>query len=88
MSGYVCSQCGTEDLIFGRGGADALAERFGVPLLARIPLVPAVREGGDSGHPIVVAAPEHSVSALFRVLAERVAAAAAQPAVPVPGVHP
>ena len=88
MSGYVCSQCGTEDPIFGRGGADALAERFGVPLLARIPLVPAVREGGDSGHPIVVAAPEHPVSALFRVLAERVAAAAAQPAVPVPGVHP
>src|SRR5437870_6735544 len=88
MSGYVCSQCGTEDPIFGRGGADVLAERFGVPLLARIPLVPAVREGGDSGHPIVVAAPEHPVSALFRVLAERVAAAAAQPAVPVPGVHP
>jgi len=88
MSGYVCSQCGTEDPIFGRGGADALAERFGVPLLARIPLVTAVREGGDSGHPIVVAAPEHPVSALFRVLAERVAAAAAQPAVPVPGIHP
>ena len=88
MSGYVCSQCGTEDPIFGRGGADVLAERFGVPLLARIPLVPAVREGGDSGHPIVVAAPEHPVSALFRVLAERVAAAAAQPAVPAPGVHP
>src|SRR5207244_7053522 len=82
MSGYVCSQCGTEDLICGRGGAEAPADRFGVPLLARIPLVPAVREGGDSGHPIVVAAPEHPVSALFRVLAERVAAAAAQPAVP------
>jgi len=88
MSGYVCLQCGTEDPIFGRGGADALAERFGVPLLARIPLVTAVREGGDGGHPIVVAAPEHPVSALFRVLAERVAAAAAQPAVPVPGIHP
>ena len=57
MSGYVCPQCGTEDPLFGRGGAAGLAERFRVPLLARIPLVPAVREGGDRGQPIVVAAP-------------------------------
>ncbi|TMA48382.1 MAG: Mrp/NBP35 family ATP-binding protein, partial [Deltaproteobacteria bacterium] len=45
MSGYVCPRCGTEDPLFGSGGADGLAERFRVPLLARIPLVPAVREG-------------------------------------------
>src|SRR5207253_398257 len=31
MSGYLCPRCGTEDPIFGRGGADALAARFGVP---------------------------------------------------------
>src|SRR5438552_4082740 len=71
MSGYVCPQCGTEDPLFGRGGADGLAERFRVPLLARIPRVPAVREGGDRGQPIVVAAPAHPVSELFRGLAER-----------------
>ncbi|HYR96419.1 MAG TPA: Mrp/NBP35 family ATP-binding protein [Candidatus Binatus sp.] len=73
MSGYLCPSCGTEDLIFGRGGAERLAERFGVPLLARIPLVPAVREGGDAGRPIVAADPKHPVSRLFATLAERVA---------------
>ncbi len=73
MSGYVCPQCGTEDAIFGQGGAQALADRFRVPLLARIPLVPAVREAGDRGRPIVVADADHPVSRLFFALAERVA---------------
>src|SRR5881398_3656809 len=88
MSGYVCPQCGTEDPLFGRGGAAGLAERFRVPLLARIPLVPAVREGGDRGQPIVVAAPAHPVSELFRGLAERVAAEAGRLAAPPPGARP
>src|SRR5437867_1020436 len=86
-SGYLCPRCGTEDPIFGRGGADALAARFGVPVLARIPLVPALREGGDAGRPLVAAQPEHPVSRLFAALAARVAetvapsgAAAAAPA--------
>src|SRR3989442_1287774 len=37
MSGYLCPRCGTEDPIFGRGGAAALAARFGVPGLGPIP---------------------------------------------------
>jgi ATP-binding protein involved in chromosome partitioning len=72
MSGYVCPRCGTEDDVFGKGGARALAERFGVPLLAQIPIVPVVREAGDRGQPIVSADPEHAVSRAFRALAERV----------------
>ena len=78
MSGYLCPSCGTEDPIFGRGGADALAERFGVPLLARIPLVPAVRAAGDAGRPLVAVAPDHAVSALFVELARRVTAEVAR----------
>jgi ATP-binding protein involved in chromosome partitioning len=72
MSGYVCPGCGTEDPVFGRGGGERLAARFGVPLLARIPLVPAVREGGDAGRPIVAAEPGHPVSRAFADLAGRV----------------
>src|SRR6266436_54782 len=79
MSGYLCPRCGTEDPIFGRGGAEALAARFGVPLLARIPLVPALRGGGDAGCPLVAAQPEHPVSRLFAALAARVAEAVAGP---------
>jgi ATP-binding protein involved in chromosome partitioning len=43
--------------IFGSGGGRLLAEELDVPLLGRIPLVPALREGGDVGDPIVIAQP-------------------------------
>jgi ATP-binding protein involved in chromosome partitioning len=72
MSGYVCPSCGTEDAVFGKGGAEALAAGFEVPLLARVPLVGAVREDGDAGKPIVLARPEHPVSQIFKTLAARV----------------
>ena len=78
MSGYVCPRCGTEDPVFGAGGGGGLAERFGVPLLARIPLAPAVREAADRGRPLVIAHPEEPVSATFRELAARVAQAVGQ----------
>ena len=87
MSGYLCPRCGTEDPIFGRGGAEALAARFGVPVLARIPLVPALREGGDAGRPLVVAQPEHPVSRMFAALAARVADAVAPPGAPAAAVR-
>jgi ATP-binding protein involved in chromosome partitioning len=73
MSGYVCPQCGTEDPVFGQGGAQGLADRFGVPLLAAIPLVAGVREAGDRGRPIVAADPGHPVTGVFLGLARRVA---------------
>ena len=67
------------DPVFGTGGADVLAARFGLPLLARIPLDAAVRAQADAGVPIVVAAPSHPVSAAYRALAETVAADLARP---------
>jgi ATP-binding protein involved in chromosome partitioning len=57
--------------LFGSGGGDALAHDLGVPLLGRIPLVPAVREGGDQGRPITVAEPDGEAAAAFRDLAGR-----------------
>jgi ATP-binding protein involved in chromosome partitioning len=89
MAGYVCPSCGTEDPIFGAGGGARLAAAFDVPLLARIPLVAAVREAGDAGRPIVVADPTSPVSVAFRALAERVLAAAESAAAAAPvGVAP
>lgn len=37
--------------IFGQGGGEKLAAKFEVPLLAQIPLVQGIREGGDAGKP-------------------------------------
>ena len=75
MSGLVCSQCGTETDVFGRGGGTRIASELGLPFLGEIPLTPAVRKQGDAGAPIVVAAPEHEVAGRFRSMAEAVAAA-------------
>jgi ATP-binding protein involved in chromosome partitioning len=82
MSGYVCARCGTSDPVFGAGGGEELARRFGVPLLARLPLVDAVRRQGDAGVPIVVAAPEAAVSRLYGDLARRVAEDVERPVEP------
>jgi ATP-binding protein involved in chromosome partitioning len=80
LAGYVCPDCGTVDAVFGAGGAERLATHFGVPVLARVPITPAVRDGGDRGRPIVIAEPTHAVSQTFRQLAARVAAAVRQSA--------
>ncbi len=56
--------------IFGSGGGEELARDLGVPLLAQIPLVPALREGGDDGRPIVVARPDDEAAVAFRSIAE------------------
>jgi len=61
---------GTAYEIFGAGGGQELAERLDVPLLGRIPLVPALRVGGDTGRPIVVEHPDDEASQAFRVAAE------------------
>src|SRR5947208_2727785 len=57
--------------LFGAGGGEELAGELGVPLLARIPLVPELRAGGDVGRPIVAADPDGEVAQVFRTLAER-----------------
>ena len=49
MSEFVLAD-GSRHAVFGRGGGDALAAEIGAPLVARIPLEPAVSQGGDDGH--------------------------------------
>ncbi|MGH9020260.1 MAG: Mrp/NBP35 family ATP-binding protein [Acidimicrobiales bacterium] len=60
--------------IFGKGGGDALARDLGVALLARVPLDPRLREGGDVGSPIVAADPTSDAAVAFANLADAVAA--------------
>ena len=56
MSSFVCPHCNNPTDLFGHGGAQAAAARFGVPFLGEIPLHLRIREGGDSGHPVVAGA--------------------------------
>jgi len=62
---------GTRYDLFGHGGGAELAQHLGVPLLGQVPLVPALRAGGDDGNPIVVARPDDESAVAFRAIAER-----------------
>jgi ATP-binding protein involved in chromosome partitioning len=73
MSCFVAPDTGAKYAIFGEGGGDKVAEEFGVPLLARIPLEIDTRKGGDAGVPIVVGLPDSAQAASFRALADAVA---------------
>ena len=58
--------------LFGAGGGQQLAGELGVPLLAQVPLVPALRQGGDDGVPVVVAEPAGEVAGVFDELARTI----------------
>lgn len=51
MAGFVADDGKVYD-IFGKGGGEALSKQFETPLLARIPINPKIREGGDAGTPV------------------------------------
>ena len=74
MSYFVCPTCDHESDIFGKGGGEAAAEAAGIPFLGRIPIYQPIREGGDSGNPIVTSEPESPAAQAFRDVAERTAA--------------
>lgn len=65
--------------VFGTGGGKIVAERLGtilgheVPMLAEVPLDPALRSGGDAGIPIVLEAPESPAGKAFLSLADKLA---------------
>ena len=72
MSWFHCPHCGERETIFGEGGGREAADTLGVPLVAQVPLMPAIRAGGDEGVPIVVSDPGAPASIAFREAAEAV----------------
>ena len=64
---------GTRYELFGAGGGDTLAADLGIPLLGKVPLVAAVRQGADEGRPIVAVDPQSETAQAFIAIAERLA---------------
>jgi ATP-binding protein involved in chromosome partitioning len=64
---------GTRYELFGSGGGATLAADLGVPLFGQVPLVNAVRVGGDEGRPIVVVEPESETAQAFSAIAGKLA---------------
>ena len=73
MSYFACPHCGERTSIFGATGGERIAEEYGVPLLARLPLDPETRVAGDEGTPITLRRRDSAPAAAFRDLAQAVA---------------
>jgi ATP-binding protein involved in chromosome partitioning len=76
MSRFTCEH-GEGYALFGEGGGEALAAEIGVPLLAKLPLEPAVAAGSDTGQPVALR--EGLAANAFRALADRIATEAVPP---------
>lgn len=62
MSGFICPCCNKEYDIFGKDGGIELAKKSKCNILAKIPIEPSIREGGDNGKPIVFFHPDSTSS--------------------------
>ena len=69
MAVWHCPDCGRTDHIFGEGGAADEARRRGIDLLGDIPLSMAVRQGSDSGMPIILSEPNSPHAAAYKQIA-------------------
>jgi ATP-binding protein involved in chromosome partitioning len=67
---YFTTPNGERVEIFGHGGGRAEAERREVPFLGEIPIYTAIREGGDTGQPVTVTAPNEPPAQAFRAVAQ------------------
>lgn len=70
MSGFICPNCKSEYDIFGSGAAETLAKEYNTKVLAKIPIEPEIREGGDKGEPIVVSREDSESAKRFKKAAK------------------
>lgn len=73
MSYFKCDSCEKKHPLFGQGGGVLLAKKFQTQLLGQVPIVTAVREGGDEGRPVVIRDPQSEAAQVVRELARKIA---------------
>jgi len=71
MSGFICPESGKEYDIFGKGTTTPLAMAYETEILGDIPIEPSIREGGDSGLPITILAPNCETSKRYQSIATK-----------------
>ncbi len=81
MSWFI-DPAGQKHTLFGSGGGILTAEKLGTTLLGQVPLIAAIREGGDAGLPIVVSTPESPAAETFRTIARTLLDRLARPGPP------
>ncbi len=74
MSYFVAPDTGKRYDIFGHGGGETFAKEANVPFLGKIPIDPRIREGGDTGKPLVMEYPDSEESKIIHEIAKNLAA--------------
>ena len=74
MSYFIAPDTGNKYDIFGSGGGEKLATELNSKLLGHIPIDPRIREGGDSGKPIVAELPDSENAKVIIDIARNLAA--------------
>ena len=73
MSYFVCPNCQHDADIFGHGGGEQMATDLKIPFMGRIPIYQPIREGSDTGVPLVIGEPGSAAARAFMTVAERTA---------------
>jgi len=73
MSHFLCPHCEKEIDIFSRGGAERMAQQFGLAFFGSVELDPEIRRGGDSGMPVALAGGEYLKAKQFYRVAQAMA---------------
>jgi len=71
MAGFQVPETGETYAIFGEGKGEELAHKLGVPLLTSIPLLPAIRRGGDEGIPSAFHFGDEGAGEVFQSLSSK-----------------
>lgn len=79
MATHICSSCGHEENIFGAGGAQKMADKYGVSILGSLPLDIRIREDLDDGIPTLVKSPQGEIGQSYRQIAKNLLSALEQP---------
>jgi ATP-binding protein involved in chromosome partitioning len=66
MSGFICPECETESDIFGMGTTEPVAVEYNTNVIARIPIEPAIRVGGDTGMPVTYHMPDSETAKRYQ----------------------
>jgi ATP-binding protein involved in chromosome partitioning len=74
MSFLICPQCGEKVQIFHRSDVPRAITNGDIPMLAQIPIEPAISKAADTGRPLVLSQPESRQAQMFMDLAQVVAA--------------
>ena len=77
MSGFACPHCGEITEIFSSGAGELLAQKFGVELLGKIPIDPAVCRDGDAGTPFIHHDAKTATGRAFAAIVRKISGSAA-----------